>query len=70
MGRVGQDPIKDIAEQVADCFAEQGYAFVEDDKVVALANALQSFLEVAGIPGREAPVRRVPVAVGPTPRFV
>ena len=44
------DPLLRIAEQVADCFSEQGYAFVEDDKLEGLAAVLRSFLMVAGIP--------------------
>ncbi|WP_412743361.1 hypothetical protein [Krasilnikovia sp. MM14-A1004] len=44
------DPLIEIAEQVAFCFAERGYAFVEDDKVEALADTLRSFLKAAGIP--------------------
>ena len=44
------DPILRIAQQVADCFSENGYAFVEDDKLEALATALTSFLKDAGIP--------------------
>ncbi|WP_412748168.1 hypothetical protein [Krasilnikovia sp. M28-CT-15] len=44
------DPLIDIAEQVAFCFSERGYAFVEDDKVEALADTLRSFLKTAGIP--------------------
>jgi hypothetical protein len=44
------DPLRQIAEQVADCFAERGYAFVEDDKIEGLAALLESFLTVAGIP--------------------
>jgi len=44
------DPLWGIAEQVADCFSERGYAFVEDDKPGALAAALRLFLTDAGIP--------------------
>jgi hypothetical protein len=44
------DPLHWIAERVADCFAESGYAFVEDDKIPGLAAVLGSFLTVAGIP--------------------
>jgi hypothetical protein len=39
-----------IAEQVADCFADSGYAFVEEDKIEELAAVLGSFLSLAGIP--------------------
>ena len=38
-----------ITEQVADCFADSGYAFVEQDKIDGLAVMLNSFLTVAGI---------------------
>jgi hypothetical protein len=31
------DPIQRITQQVADCFSASGYAFVEDDKLEALA---------------------------------
>jgi hypothetical protein len=48
------DPLRQIAEQVAYCFAERGYAFVEDDKVEGLAALLESFLTVAGIPANLA----------------
>jgi len=44
------DRIHQIAEQVANCFAESGYAFIEDDKIEGLAALLGSFLTVAGIP--------------------
>jgi hypothetical protein len=44
------DPLWHVAERVADCIAERGYAFVEDDKVGALAAALRSFLMAAGVP--------------------
>ena len=43
------DTLRHIAEQVADCFADAGYAFVEEDKIEGLAAALGSFLTVAGI---------------------
>jgi len=44
------DALHWIAEQVADCFADSGYAFVEEDKIDGLAAVLGSFLTVAGIP--------------------
>ena len=44
------DPMQRITRQVADCFSEDGYAFVEDDKLEALAAALTSFLTDARIP--------------------
>jgi hypothetical protein len=44
------DPIMEIAERVTYCFSESGYAFIEDEQVEALADALTSFLETAGIP--------------------
>jgi hypothetical protein len=44
------DPLRRIAGQVADCFAECGYAFIEDDKIEGLAALLESFLTIAGIP--------------------
>ncbi len=44
------DPLMRIAEQVADCFSESGYAFVEDDMVETLAAVLHTFLTVVGIP--------------------
>ena len=43
------DPLRLIAEQVADCFAGSGYAFVEEGKINGLAATLGSFLTVAGI---------------------
>jgi hypothetical protein len=43
------DPLMQIAEQVADCFSKSGYAFVEDDKVETLAAVLGTFLAVTGI---------------------
>ena len=46
----GRDRLHQIAEQVANCIAESGYAFVEDDKLEGLAALLGSFLTVAGIP--------------------
>ena len=44
------DPLRHLAEQVADCFAGSGHAFIEDDKIDGLADLLRSFLAVAGIP--------------------
>src|SRR3954447_24398029 len=44
------DRIMQITERVTYCFSESGYAFVEDDQVEALADALASFLQTAGIP--------------------
>ena len=44
------DPMLRITQHVADCFSEDGYAFVEDDMLEALAAALKSFLANAGIP--------------------
>ena len=44
------DPLWQIAEQVAYCFADHGYAYVEDDKIEGLTEVLRSFLTVAGIP--------------------
>jgi hypothetical protein len=49
MSAENRDPLFQIAEQVADCFAEFGYAFIEDDKIEGLAALLGSFLTVAGI---------------------
>ena len=46
----GRDVLRDIAEQVADCFAASGYAFVEEDEIDKLAAALRSFLAAAEIP--------------------
>lgn len=50
------DPLMVAADRVTYCLAEDGYAFVEDDQVAALAEALRAFLEGAGIavaPGAE-----------------
>jgi hypothetical protein len=44
------DPLLPVAERVADCIAEHGYAFVEDDKLEALAAVLRFFLTATGIP--------------------
>jgi hypothetical protein len=44
------DPLWNAADQVAYCLSEYGYAFVEDDKLDALAAVLRSFLTAAGIP--------------------
>lgn len=41
--------LRRAAEQVADCFADSGYAFVEDDKIDGLAATLGSFLTSTGI---------------------
>ena len=48
-----EDPLREITERVADCLAQTGYAFVEDDKVEALAVTLRAFLRTAGVPVRE-----------------
>lgn len=59
------ETLRHIAEQVADCFSACGYAFVEDDKLEALAATLQSFLAVVGIPVNAAnPAGAAPTAVG------
>ena len=50
MGTPNNDPLRHIAELVADCFMESGYAFIEDDKIDGLTAVLQSFLTVADIP--------------------
>ena len=44
------DPLMRVAAQVADSLSTAGYAFVEDDRIEALAAFLQTFLTVAGIP--------------------
>jgi len=44
------DALRHIAVQVADCFADSGYAFVEEDQIDGLAATLRSFLELADIP--------------------
>lgn len=44
------DPLMQIAGQVADCFSKSGYAFVEGDKVETLAAVLGALLAVTGIP--------------------
>jgi len=46
----GHGTLRHIADQVADCFADSGYAFVEEDKIDGLMATLGSFLTVAGIP--------------------
>jgi hypothetical protein len=51
---LSNDPIVTIADQVTYCLSQCGYAFVEDDKVEALADTLKSFLKTAGIPFNEA----------------
>lgn len=55
MSAPAADPLWVIAEQVADCLSQRGYAFVEDDK---LARALEEFLCAAGIPVHPDPPRR------------
>ena len=50
MNAADHDVLRHIAEQVADCFADSGYAFVEEDNVEGLAAVLGSFLTLAGIP--------------------
>ena len=39
-----------IAERVADCLAAQEYAFVKDDKLPPLAEALRLFLTANHVP--------------------
>jgi hypothetical protein len=59
------DPLWRAAERAADCISEHGYAFVEDDKLEALAAVLRSFLTATGIPvkAEEAP-GVAPAAIG------
>jgi hypothetical protein len=51
---LSSDPMLTIADQVTYCLSQCGYAFVEDDKVEALADTLKSFLKTAGISVNEA----------------
>ena len=44
------DPLRQIAEQVADCFSADGYAFIEADKLEYLTAALRAFLIATDIP--------------------
>ena len=46
--RVG-DPLRCAAAQVADYLSERGVAFIEDDKIDALAAMIGSFLLAADI---------------------
>jgi hypothetical protein len=64
------DPLWRVADRVADCLSEHGYAFVEDDKLEALAAVLRSFLTAAGIPvnAGEAPAQHPPPAATRPPR--
>ncbi|GAA2714792.1 hypothetical protein [Actinoplanes palleronii] len=39
-----------MAEAIADLMADHGFAFIENDKLPALAVTLQGFLETAGLP--------------------
>jgi hypothetical protein len=48
------DVLRHVAERVADCIADTGYAYVEDDNIEGLVATLGSFLTVAGIPGLPA----------------
>jgi hypothetical protein len=50
MSTQNSDPLWQIAEQVAYCFSERGYAFVEDDMLETLTDVLRSFLTASGIP--------------------
>jgi glyoxylate utilization-related uncharacterized protein len=54
MNVVNGDPLLVIADRVTYCLSECGYAFIEDDKVDALADTLKAFLKAAGIPINEA----------------
>jgi hypothetical protein len=56
------DPLRHVAGRVADCLSMSGYAFVEDDKVETLAEVLQTFLTVTGIPVN--PANKPPRPVG------
>jgi hypothetical protein len=59
------DPLWRVAEQVADCLSERGYAFVDDDKLESLAAALRSFLTATGIPVNAVDARgEAPTAIG------
>jgi hypothetical protein len=46
---LSNDPMVDIADTVAYCFSQRGYAFIEDDEIDALAETLRAFLRTAGI---------------------
>jgi len=48
--QVDDERVLHMAMRIADCLAAQEYAFVEDDKVPPLAEALQLFLTRNGIP--------------------
>ena len=49
MSTSANDPIIGIAATVAYCFSRDGYAFIEDEHLEALADTLKSFLKTAGI---------------------
>lgn len=61
------EPMRHIAQRVADCISKSGYAFIEDDKLEALAAALTFFLVEADIPPAQvaeccgSPRRQLPV---------
>ncbi|WP_221328551.1 hypothetical protein [Actinoplanes sp. L3-i22] len=42
--------LKEMAGAVADLMADRGFAFVENDRVEALAATLRAFLSTAGLP--------------------
>jgi hypothetical protein len=49
MSHPASDPLRCAAEQMADCISGRGFAFIEDDKIDALASMLESFLLAANI---------------------
>ena len=55
MNSLQPNPIMDIAVSVACTLSDAGYAFVEDDKLEALADTLGSFLRSAEIPVHDEP---------------
>ena len=50
MTNSNEDPVRLVAEQVADGLWQGGYAFLEDHNLEPLAATLRAFLATAGIP--------------------
>ena len=48
MDAQNEDPVWRSAARVADCLAECGYAFIEDDQLEDLAELLRAFLRAHG----------------------
>jgi len=54
MGDPSEDPLISLASAISDLFGEIGFAYLDDEKVEALADTLRAFFKAAEISIDEA----------------